>query len=809
MTAACSTTKKNFFISYLCYKLFRNKNLLIISALFSALCIPLFSICMSICIGMVNSAVANSEFDPQKIYDMQNNIDTISLVGFSVALVSALIVVVLTFVIVNSTFSYNLKKCDSDMYLSLPLTTSQRFFGDLLTGTVISILPMAICGAVSSAIVSASGIGIDAGFTTTYLNAVGSGNMDNEINIAIQGLFSKTNNIIYRELPELVTYIFLALTVTLIFMYLFCVLINSFTGKTTDYIVYTIIAVAAVSAIVVSICGMALNRVTDSMSNEEFSSVFMFASPAGMAFAFLSSFLSSFKDGIYTIEETDGVYSALQTDRYNMYSVFNTRNIIIMIIVFAVCLGLAYLATRLRKAEKTGSHFVFELPYHIISLSVIFAVFSFAAIDDVVLVGDNARMTVIVCVIISAVVYFFIELTHGRKFKKIWQSLLRYVGTILCTLLVCNAVKSVDIFGLEHYVPVADNVKSVGISTSKLYSDCGNLYDYTVNFSDKEIIKAITDYHSFITDNEYAYCNNNYAASRSPKGNHASDNSSIKLSYELYDGRIVTRRFGIEVDEQNYGDYAKALYDMRCAISKTDEYVRTVTSKEPLQIKFFTKTGDIYGRMLNEDMNNKVLSAIGNDYKAGRNTGKLVAIAALMYSPSDESYYDGINIEIRENCTETLALLNNEANSVSLKQSTIETAKEELKNYMESDEYSEEDGYKNYLSYLYSVTDLTKSEAANVGYVNSYVYIAGIGHKTTNVTCDYADSQSVSELEKQFIMYDYYTDGLLADMDYVILCETGHDNSFGGAYFAPRDNSKRVADLIYSIRKEFNIPIEQ
>ena len=58
-------------------------------------------------------------------------------------------------------------------------------------------------------------------------------------------------------------------------------------------------------------------------------------------------------------------------------------------------------------------------------------------------------------------------------------------------------------------------------------------------------------------------------------------------------------------------------------------------------------------------------------------------------------------------------------------------------------------------------------------------------------------------------MYDYYTDGLLADMDYVILCETGHDNSFGGAYFAPHENRKRVADLIYSIRKEFNIPIEQ
>lgn len=41
--------------------------------------------------------------------------------------------------------------------------------------------------------------------------------------------------------------------------------------------------------------------------------------------------------------------------------------------------------------------------------------------------------------------------------------------------------------------------------------------------------------------------------------------------------------------------------------------------------------------------------------------------------------------------------------------------------------------------------------------------------KHTTVTCEFAESESVSELEKLFVMYDYYTDGLLADADYLIV----------------------------------------
>lgn len=802
MTATRSTTKKNFFISYLCYKLFRNKNLLIISALFSVLCIPLFSVCMSICIEMVNATIENQNFDTLHNTKMFGDIDMIMAAGFVIAAASAAVVLILAFVTVNSMFSYNLKKCDADMYLSLPLTTTQRFFSDLLTGGIVSVLPMTISGAISAVIMSVTGIGADEGFTTLYLNTLSSGDYESEINIAMQQIFSRTNNILYRELPQIITYAFIAMTAVLIFTYLFCVLINSFTGKMSDYIVYTIIAMAALSVIVTTIVGTAIMMVTEAASSEELSSAVMFASPAGMIFAFILSIVNSFGENVFAISESKGVYSAVRNDNIDIFCTFNTRNVIIMILVFAVLIVLAYVVTRLRKAEKTGSHFAFELPYHIISLSIVCALLCIAIGTSPVMIDSTLYMTFMICIAISAIVYFFAEITHGRKINKIWQSLLRYVGAILGTLLLCTVIRQTDIFGLERYVPSTDGIKSVEMSTKKAFSDNGNSDYYTINFKNTDNISAITKYHSFIVNNGCAHRYSDYGVE---PGN---DNYYVRFVYKMKDGRMITRSLSIIVDQKAYGEYAKTLYDMRYVFSKTDEYTENIKNigASAERIDFYTRNGNSYGRLLNNDLNDKLISAIENDYKSGRNTGKLAAVVKIKANSNIGEY---MSLEIREDCSETLAMLNDETNSVSYKKALIDDAKKELENYNNNkdNEYDTDGSYASYVSSLYTIYDMYNANDNYIYFNYSNVSVSSAKH--TTVTCEFAESESVSELEKLFVMYDYYTDGLLADMDYVILCETGHDNSFGGAYFAPHENRKRVADLIYSIRKEFNIPIEQ
>lgn len=802
MTATRSTTKKNFFISYLCYKLFRNKNLLIISALFSVLCIPLFGVCMSICIEMVNVTIENQNFDTLHTTKMFGDIDMIMAAGFVIAAASAVVVLILAFVTVNSMFSYNLKKCDADMYLSLPLTTTQRFFSDLLTGGIVSVLPMTISGAISAVIMSVTGIGADEGFTTTYLNVLSSGDYESETNIAMQQIFSRTNNILYRELPQIITYVFIAMTAVLIFTYLFCVLINSFTGKMSDYIVYTIIAMAALSVIVTTIVGTAIMMVTEAASSEELSSALMFASPAGMIFAFILSIVNSFGENVFVISESKGVYSAVRNDNIDIFCTFNTRNVIIMILVFAVLIVLAYVVTRLRKAEKTGSHFVFELPYHIISLSIVCALLCIAIGTSPVMIDSTLYMTFMICIAISAIVYFFAEITHGRKINKIWQSLLRYVGAILGTLLLCTVIRQTDIFGLERYVPSTDGIKSVEMSTKKAFSDNGNSDYYTINFKNTDNISAITKYHSFIVNNGCAHRYSDYGVE---PGN---DNYYVRFVYKMKDGRMITRSLSIIVDRKAYGEYAKTLYDMRYVFSKTDEYTENIKNigASAERIDFYTRNGNSYGRLLNNDLNDKLISAIENDYKSGRNTGKLAAVVKIKANSNIGEY---MSLEIREDCSETLAMLNDETNSVSYKKALIDDAKKELENYNNNkdNEYDTDGSYASYVPSLYTIYDMYNANDNYIYFNYSNVSVSSAKH--TTVTCEFAESESVSELEKLFVMYDYYTDGLLADMDYVILCETGHDNSFGGAYFAPHENRKRVADLIYSIRKEFNIPIEQ
>lgn len=473
-----------------------------------------------------------------------------------------------------------------------------------------------------------------------------------------------------------------------------------------------------------------------------------------------------------------------------------------MILVFAVLIVLAYVVTRLRKAEKTGSHFVFELPYHIISLSIVCALICIAIGTSPVMIDPTLHMTFMICIAISAIVYFFAEITHGRKINKLWQSLLRYVGAILGTLLICTVIRQTDIFGLERYVPSTDGIKSVEMSTKKAFSDNGNSDYYTINFKNTDNIRAITKYHSFIVNNGCAHRYSDYGVEP------GKDYYSVRLVYKMKDGRMITRSLGIAVNQKTYGEYAKALYDMRYVLSKTDEYAEEIKSVGAMaeKIDFYTRNGNSYGRLLNNDLNDKLISAIENDYKSGRNTGKLAAVVKIKANSNIGEY---MSLEIREDCSETLAMLNDETNSVSYKKALIDDAKKELENYNNNkdNEYDTDGSYASYVSSLYTIYDMYNANDNYIYFNYSNVSVSSAKH--TTVTCEFAESESVSELEKLFVMYDYYTDGLLADMDYVILCETGHDNSFGGAYFAPHENRKRVADLIYSIRKEFNIPIEQ
>ena len=146
MTAQNLTSKKSYFGSYIRYRIFKNKNLLILSFVFSAMYMLLFTGCMMFCTGFVNDFINSGAITEEGVSKTMGTVDVVKVTGEVILAISAVVLFILTIVVSNVMFSYNLKKCDGDMYLPLPLTTTQRFFADLISGSVICILPLLLTG---------------------------------------------------------------------------------------------------------------------------------------------------------------------------------------------------------------------------------------------------------------------------------------------------------------------------------------------------------------------------------------------------------------------------------------------------------------------------------------------------------------------------------------------------------------------------------------------------------------------------------------------------------------------------------------
>lgn len=792
MTAQNSISKKSYFGSYFRYKLFKNKNLLILSLIFSILGIPTFAACISVCTGILNDFINAGVFNLDNIQETLGTVDTILMSGVIVSVVSVVIFLIMPFVVSNVIFGYNLKKCDADMILPLPLGTTQRFFADLLSGSVICILPTLLTGAVSAVVTSVSKIALSDKITQIYNN----GNCTADID----AFYRATNLIVYKDIAGVVLYLLISIVIVQALMYAFCVMINACAGRTADSIIYSVLGMVVLSMAVVSFARIIMGRLTSVSSDEQIFSLAMYAAPLGPIFSFIGSFFNSYKYVEYQMEGT-----LWQSD---MFSVFSVRNITVLAVLFVIYLGLAYLATRLRKAEKTGSPFVFELPYHIITLGLVVTVF--ANITGTTGLHENNITAYVACLVISIVLYLLAELTHGRKIRKLWQSFVRYGCAVAGSLLLCFVMRSYDIFGLEHYVPSTFFVDNVSVSTSKAFNEfCGGgiVNNGFQEFDDERSIKAITDYHSFIVNNGYARAGGNGVVHYiGTPDDQYTDYTTVSFKYRLKDGSIVTRTFNVNIQKDKSAEYAKKLYDMRCAMSESDGYQSFFeyfgSAGNGWDIIFHRDDGELYGRKLKTELNEKLIKALKNDMKAGRNTGKLAAVLDFVLA---DATYSSMSVEIRENCKETLAILENKDNSTSRREKIIgalRTAKYEYDNTEAgtesgSDEYNTSVGVETDYN-IYKIEKILSPY--QVSYSSDWVY--AVNAEMAAVPYGLADSEAVTEFEKLCKMYDFYTDGVLSDKKYVMTEPSM--NAFGGAiYYIPDENVSRAEKLYKTIIGEY------
>lgn len=382
----------------------------------------------------------------------------------------------------------------------------------------------------------------------------------------IQELHAATNKMLFKDIVGVAGYMLIASVIVLLLVYAFCVMVNACAGRTADSVIYSLLGMIVVALFMAAGISIVMGRVTSYLTNEEMFSLAMLAAPLGTVFSFVGSFAVGNSYDVYNV---DGILG-----RHDVFTVFSLRNMMVIELIFVIYLGLAYLATRLRKAEKTGSPFVFELPYHIITMGLVMS--AIAWITGVTGLNSHNTTSFVTSTVITAILYFFAELTHGRKFRKMWQSLIRYVCAVIGSLAMCFVLRSYDVFGVEHYVPPTFFIDSVGISSSKVYNEFCNISfgeSNIVEFDDEESIKAITDYHSFIINNGYGYAGGNGIIIDASDGEaDCTDNSSVSLRYKLKDGSHMTRTYRVTVCNNNSAEYAKKLYDMQCVLSESDSF---------------------------------------------------------------------------------------------------------------------------------------------------------------------------------------------------------------------------------------------
>ncbi|MBS7398595.1 MAG: hypothetical protein KIG32_09335, partial [Ruminiclostridium sp.] len=305
---------------------------------------------------------------------------------------------ILTIAVINSVFSYNVKKCDSDMYLSLPVSANQRFFADLGVTASICVVPMAVCGAVSLLFSSLFSVGADKAITELKADTP---------NYCTYSYYSARQEI-FNDFSGVIAYLLLMSVIVILGTVLLGVLINSVCGKLGDSVAYTILGVMIIPFVAFSLYAIATDGTVGAvLTGSDMTDILFTVAPLGTGMA-----------------GYDFLLQALLSDTLGKFDIFSLQNVLFLLIVFASYIILAFLANKKRKAEKTGSHFVFPIAYHVMTMSLIAGIFGLVFCGNVL--GYRFHSTeIIIITILTAVGYIIFELVRGIGLKKLWQTVIR------------------------------------------------------------------------------------------------------------------------------------------------------------------------------------------------------------------------------------------------------------------------------------------------------------------------------------------------------------------------------------------------
>lgn len=451
-----------------------------------------------------------------------------------------------------SVFSYLYKKTDVDMRMGLPMSTSQRFVSDFLSGLFIYIVPFAAAQIITWILMLIGHLGFDG--KTFYIHS-----SDDPIEVTSSwtcDVFSTAAPFLWR--------IIIGGILLMVMFYTVTVFVASLCGNIFESIGYNIllnilvplVAYMLISAVMDNAPGVSIDR----YAYKTISLCGPFGGVAGLVL--------SLNDIYY--EDNNRIFAAYYT--YPQWCG--------LFLLITVLLGAGtYLIYRQRRAEDTGKPVVFGAFYHVILTMSMFCICYAFLVDD----GSE----IVPMLIITAIVYLVFHVVRNRGFGHILKGIAAYVITIFVAAGSFLLIEKTEGFGIGTYVPDPASVKCVYIPYTGFNEQSQgelayfDIYSKTpTKLTQPENIQTVTDMHKryieLMKNDQLDY----------------DFSQQIEVIYKLKTGKTVFRF--ITLDEESI----KKLM----AMDTTDD-LRTARADDiENRLGEFAKTADNY--RLDKDKNN-------------------------------------------------------------------------------------------------------------------------------------------------------------------------------------------------------------
>lgn len=451
-----------------------------------------------------------------------------------------------------SVFSYLYKKTDVDMRMGLPMSTSQRFVSDFLSGLFIYIVPFIAAQIFTWILLLIGHLGFDG--KTFYIHS-----SDDPIEVTSSwtcDAFSTAAPFLWR--------IIIGGILLMVMFYTVTVFVASLCGNIFESIGYNIllnilvplVAYMLISAVMDNAPGVSIDRYAYKTIS--------LCGPFGGVVGLVMSLNAIFYEDDITV--------------YSAYYTYPQWCLLFLLIIVLLVIG-TYLIYRKRKAEDTGKPVVFGAFYHVIlTLSMFCICYAF-------LVDDGSE--IVPMLIITAIVYLVFHVVRNRGFGHILKSIAAYVITIVVAAGTFLLIEKTEGFGIGTYVPDPASVKCVYIPYTGFNEQSQgelayfDIYSKTpTKLTQPENIQTVTDMHKryieLMKNDQLDY----------------DFSQQIEVIYKLKTGKTVFRF--ITLDEESI----KKLM----AMDTTDD-LRTARADDiENRLGEFAKTADNY--RLDKDKNN-------------------------------------------------------------------------------------------------------------------------------------------------------------------------------------------------------------